>query len=185
MLAPHGVSAFGGLTCDADWIYALDAERGRLHAFTTAKPRPLAEAVAAAAELACAEQTAAEKAASRQPAGRGERPQPAHVAGSHGADGAGGVSSGAASSAAGYSPTERGGVTVRRTSGGVLDPYLMGGEEYIVEKYREEVRARRAAERALTGQTLAEQDAARKALIERQAEKLAASWLTTGQGVRL
>ena len=61
----------------------------------------------------------------------------------------------------------------------MLDPYLMADPvAYVVEKYKEEVCARRAAERLLTGQTEAEQEAARKALqkmadLERGRKKLA------------
>jgi len=61
-----------------------------------------------------------------------------------------------------------------------LSPYELGGEEYIIERYREEVRRRKSAERAQTGETEAEQERARVATLARQAEALAASWRRIG-----
>jgi len=45
VLMPPGIGAFGGMVIDGPWVYALDAEKGRLHAFTTRPPAPLSEAV--------------------------------------------------------------------------------------------------------------------------------------------
>ncbi len=50
VLAPAGIGALGGMVCDGSWVYALDAEKGKLLAFTSTTPAPLSEAVRAATE---------------------------------------------------------------------------------------------------------------------------------------
>ena len=47
IVSPAGVGALGGLVADEAWIYALDAEKGRLVAFTTRAPAPLGDVVSA------------------------------------------------------------------------------------------------------------------------------------------
>ena len=92
-------------------------------------------------------------------------------------DGGGGsIGSSDRGSSGGNSSSIYGGGTSRPSSSR-LSPYELGGEEYIIERYRVEVRHRKAAERARTGQTEAEQEAARKATLARQAQLLAASWM--------
>lgn len=39
VLCPNQCGALGGLVCDTDWIYALDAQKGHVLAFTTQTPR--------------------------------------------------------------------------------------------------------------------------------------------------
>lgn len=50
VLSPPGVGALGGLVADGErWIYALDAEKGRVLALTTTTPAPLGEVASSGA----------------------------------------------------------------------------------------------------------------------------------------
>ena len=188
------MGALGGLASDADWIWAVDAEKGTLLSFSTSRSarfhHPSLAVSTASANAVSRARALLAPAAHPSACARRARPLAEVVQCDDAAQARAAAARLVTSSAQANTPhaaselsdgsSGRGDPSYTRRDGGVArhaaSERSLGPEEAIVERYRLEVEARRAASRAETGETKAEQDAARQALIAVQVEQLRASW---------